>query len=130
MMSEQLLQPGTRSARGRRILDSAPLRLVAATVTMPNRGRRPFQPQGHSWSREFEQTLPGSPESDWADDAACRAELQRVQRGVHAYAVGFARPAGVREAESAIGRIPSPRAPDDRSERSGSPAASSTRDPR
>ncbi|MGW0753321.1 hypothetical protein [Streptomyces sp. NPDC002587] len=192
MMSDQLLQPGTRSVRGRRILGIAPLRLVAATATavgaftgyrrtarlpevevavpqlseltfavnnashqvarqmvaetvtrvpggqpveylaiaMPNRGRRPFQPQGHYWSKGFEQARPGSPESDGADDASCRAELQRVQRGVRAYAVGFARPAGVREAESTIGRIPAPRAPDDRSERSGSPAANSTRDPR
>ncbi len=31
-MSEQLIQPGTRSARGRRIRGSAALRLVAATV--------------------------------------------------------------------------------------------------
>ncbi|MFE9637113.1 hypothetical protein [Streptomyces sp. NPDC006463] len=62
-------------------------------IAMPHRGRRPFQPQGHSRPGEFEQTLPGSSESDGADDAACRVELQRMRRGVRADAVGFDRPA-------------------------------------
>jgi hypothetical protein len=99
-------------------------------ITMLNRELRPFLSQWHTRLREFEQAHPDSPESDWAGNAACRAELQRVQRDIHAYAVGFARLAGVREAESMIGQVPTPRAPDDRSERSGSPAAGSTRDPR
>ncbi|MFD5511192.1 hypothetical protein ACFWIB_25940 [Streptomyces sp. NPDC127051] len=99
-------------------------------ITMLNRELRPFLSQWHPRLREFEQAHPDSPESDWSDNAACRAELQRVQRDIHAYAVGFARLAGVREAESMIGRVPVPRTPDDPSERSGGPSADSTRRPR
>ncbi|MFJ3909258.1 hypothetical protein [Streptomyces vinaceus] len=92
-------------------------------ITLLNRELRPFLSQWHPRLREFEQAHPGSPESEWADNAACRAELRRVQHDIHAYAVGFARLAGVREAESMIGGVPAPRAPDDRSERSdGRPA--------
>jgi hypothetical protein len=96
-------------------------------ITMLNRELRPFLSQWHARLREFEQSHPESPESDWPDNAACRAELQQVQRDIHAYAVGFARLAGVREAESLIGLVPAPRTPDDLPERSR-PSAGDDRD--
>jgi hypothetical protein len=87
-------------------------------ITMLNRELRPFLSHWHPRLTEFEQAHPDSPESDWPDNAVCRAELQQVQRDLHDYAVGFARLAGVREAETLIRHVPGPRTPDGRSERS------------
>ncbi|MGX1668849.1 hypothetical protein [Streptomyces sp. NPDC055400] len=90
-------------------------------ITLLNRELRPFLSQWHPRLREFEQAHPDSAESDWPDNAACRADLQRVQRDIYDYAVGFARLAGVREAESLIGPVPAPRIPEGRTGGSGRP---------
>ncbi|MDI3404099.1 hypothetical protein [Streptomyces cavernicola] len=92
-------------------------------ITMLNRELRPFLSQWHPRLREFERAHPESPESDWPDNAACRAELQRVQHAIHDYAIGFARLAGVREPEPLVVHVPLPRASDDRPEGSPTPAA-------
>ncbi|MDQ8707113.1 hypothetical protein RCO28_32260 [Streptomyces sp. LHD-70] len=83
-------------------------------ITMLNRELRPFLSQWHPRLREFERAHPDSPESDWPDNAACRAELQRVQHAIHDYAIGFARLAGVREPEPLVRHVPLPRTSDDR----------------
>ncbi|WP_327351539.1 hypothetical protein [Streptomyces sp. NBC_01304] len=92
-------------------------------ITMLNRELRPFLSQWHPRLREFERTNPDSPESDWPDNAACRAELQRVQHAIHDYAIGFARLAGVREPEPLLRYVPAPRASDGSPEESTMPDA-------
>ncbi|MFD9501313.1 hypothetical protein [Streptomyces sp. NPDC060035] len=96
-------------------------------ITMLNGALRPFLSQWHPRLREFEQSHPDQQESEWPENAACREALQQLQSDIHGYAVGFARLAGVRDAEALIGRVPVPRNPDD-AEGSGSPAAGRTRD--
>ncbi|MFF4578458.1 hypothetical protein [Streptomyces sp. NPDC001389] len=99
-------------------------------ITMLNRELRPFLSQWHPRLREFELAHPGGPESSWEQSAACRAELQRVQSELHSYAVGFARLAGVRDAESLIRPVPGPRIPSDPPEGVGGPATGSAREAR
>ncbi|MFD4689138.1 hypothetical protein [Streptomyces sp. NPDC058463] len=94
-------------------------------ITMLNRALRPFLSQWHPRLREFEEAHPDRQESEWRENAACREALQQLQSDIHEYAIGFARLAGVREAEALIGRVPVPRNPDE--EGSGSPAAGRTR---
>jgi len=71
-------------------------------VTMLNRQLRPFQSKWHPRLREYEKAHPDGPESDWPDNAACRAELRTVQAGLLEFALAFARLAGVRDARDAI----------------------------
>lgn len=91
-------------------------------IAMLNRELRPFLAKWHPRLREFESAHPDRPESEWPENAACRAELRRVQRDIHSYALNFARLAGVTEpelvlmmpaADGAAGRpAPEPPAPD------------------
>lgn len=83
-------------------------------ITMLNRELRPFLSKWHPLLREFEQSHPEGPESDWPLDRTCRSELDRVRGNVVEYALGFARLAEVRDAETmfptelpAAGRQPS-----------------------
>jgi hypothetical protein len=71
-------------------------------VTMLNHELRPFLSKWHPRLREFEKTHPDDNESSWPDNRACRAELRLVQANLVAYALGFARLAGVRDAEATI----------------------------
>ncbi|MFE8005813.1 hypothetical protein [Streptomyces sp. NPDC057418] len=95
-------------------------------ITMLNQALRPFLSRWHPRLQDFERGRPDSPESEWPENIACRAALREVQRDLYDYALGFARLAGVREAETLIGVVPAPRAPDD-GPGSDSPAANSTR---
>jgi len=72
-------------------------------VTMLNRELRPFLSAWHPRLRAYEQNHPESPETDWPHDAACREALAIVQRNLHTYALGFARLAGVEDAEALLG---------------------------
>ncbi|MGY5074576.1 hypothetical protein [Streptomyces griseus] len=96
-------------------------------ITMLNQALRPFLSQWHPRLQEFERLHPDGQESAWSQNAACRAALREVQRDIHDYAIGFARLAGVREAEALIGVVPVPRSPgdghdgDDRSAAGGVP---------
>ncbi|MDI3423605.1 hypothetical protein [Streptomyces luteolus] len=94
-------------------------------ITMLNRELRPFLSQWHPRLREFERAHPDSPESAWPDNAACRAELQRVQHAIHDYAIGSARLAGVREPEPLVRYVPAPRPSDGRTAGGTMPAAGS-----
>jgi hypothetical protein len=71
-------------------------------VTMLNHELRPFLSKWHPRLREFEKAHPDGPESAWPDNMACRSELRDVQAHLVGYALGFARLAGVRDAEAAI----------------------------
>lgn len=71
-------------------------------VTMLNHELRPFLSKWHPRLREFEKAHPDGRESAWADNMACRSELRQVQAHLVSYALGFARLAGVRDAEQAI----------------------------
>ncbi|MBQ0984105.1 hypothetical protein KBZ10_06115 [Streptomyces sp. F63] len=67
-------------------------------ITMLNRELRPFLSTWHPRLTAFEQDHPDRPESEWPEDAECRAELRTVQANLREYALGFARLAGVRNA--------------------------------
>jgi len=71
-------------------------------VTMLNHELRPFLSKWHPRLRDFEKAHPGDKESSWPDNMTCRAELRRVQDHLTGFALGFARLAGVRNAEAAI----------------------------
>ena len=71
-------------------------------ITMLNHELRPFLSKWHPRLREFEKTHPDSPESNWPNNTACRSELRDVQDHLVGFALGFARLAGVRDAEAAI----------------------------
>jgi hypothetical protein len=73
-------------------------------VTMLNRELRPFLSRWHPRLQQFEQAHPGVPESEWPENASCRNALQEVQEGILAYALGFARLAGVPEAAAMVAR--------------------------
>ncbi|MFI1328251.1 hypothetical protein ACH4TI_33905 [Streptomyces rochei] len=96
-------------------------------ITMLNRELRPLLPEWHPRLREFERSHLDSPESDWSHNAVCRVELQQVQGHIDYYAIGFARLAGVREAEFLISYVPSPRTSDDRPEVSVTPSVGNGR---
>ena len=71
-------------------------------VTMLNHELRPFLSKWHPRLRDFEKTHPDDKESAWPDNMTCRAELRRAQDHLAGFALGFARLAGVRDAEAAI----------------------------
>jgi hypothetical protein len=75
-------------------------------ITMLNQELRPFLSKWHPRLREFEQARPDATETDWPENAACRAELREAQRRIHAYAMGFAKLAGVREPEAMASAVP------------------------
>ncbi|MFH9613205.1 hypothetical protein ACH4MM_05490 [Streptomyces pratensis] len=96
-------------------------------ITMLNQALRPFLSHWHPRLQEFERSRPESKESEWPENPACRAALRELQRDVYDYAVGFARLAGVREAESLIGSVPAPRVSDDGPDGGNNPPAGSAR---
>jgi len=69
---------------------------------MLNHELRPLLSKWHPRLREFEKAHPNGPESAWADNMTCRSELRQVQAHLIGFALGFARLAGVRDAELAI----------------------------
>jgi len=71
-------------------------------VTMLNHELRPFLSKWHPRLREYEKANPDDSESAWPDNRACRTELRRAQANLVGYALGFARLAGVRDAQTAI----------------------------
>lgn len=71
-------------------------------ITMLNHELRPFLSKWHPRLRLFETANPDGPESAWSGNMACRVELRHVQAHLVGYALGFARLAGVRDAEEAI----------------------------
>ncbi|MET8867439.1 toll/interleukin-1 receptor domain-containing protein [Nonomuraea sp. NPDC004580] len=64
-------------------------------ITLLNQELRPFLAKWHPRLRAFEQSHPGTPDSEWPDNAACRAELRMLQRRIHLYATGFSELVGV-----------------------------------
>jgi len=77
-------------------------------VTMLNHELRPFLSKWHPRLREFEKAHPDGQESAWPDNIACRGELRDAQRHLLTFALGFARLAGVRDAEVVIAPLNRP----------------------
>ena len=71
-------------------------------VTMLNHELRPFLSKWHPRLREFEKAHPDGQESAWRYNIACRSELRHTQAHLVDFALGFARLAGVRDAQAAI----------------------------
>lgn len=72
-------------------------------VTMLNRELRPFLSSWHPRLRGSEEEHPDEVEADWPDNGECRAQLRALQQRLHAYALGYARLAGVTDAARTIG---------------------------
>ena len=79
-------------------------------VTMLNLQLRPFLSKWHPRLREFEKAHPDRPESDWPDNASCRADLSLTQIDLAIYAKDFARLAGVHDAEEMMRQAIAPTA--------------------
>jgi hypothetical protein len=71
-------------------------------VTMLNRELRPFLSKWHPRLKLFETANPAGHESAWPGNMPCRAELRDTQIRLLAYAIGFAKLAGVRDASEMI----------------------------
>lgn len=77
-------------------------------VTMLNWELRPMLSKWHPRLREFEQAHPNDAESAWSGAVECRRELRSVQEHLQTYALGFARLAGVRDAEAMMLQVRGP----------------------
>lgn len=76
-------------------------------ITMLNLELRPFLARWHPALRTWEESHPHEDESAWPDNAACRAELARVQARIRTYALGYARLAGLDNAADLVAAHPS-----------------------
>lgn len=74
-------------------------------VTMLNWELRPLLSKWHPRLRQFEQTNPTEPESAWPENVICRRQIGETQEHLRAYALGFARLAGVRDAEAMMAQV-------------------------
>lgn len=74
-------------------------------VTMLNWELRPLLSKWHPRLRQFEQTHPHEPEAAWSEADECRRQLRETQVRLQAYALGFARLAGVRDAEAMMAQV-------------------------
>ncbi|MFH8899123.1 hypothetical protein ACH4HG_22420 [Streptomyces coeruleorubidus] len=72
-------------------------------VTMLNQQLRPFLSSWRPRLTEHERRHPDGPESAWPENDACREDLRGLQQDIHVYALGFARLAGVEDAELLVG---------------------------
>lgn len=84
------------------LLEATPTRRPASTQTvehlaiaMLNLQMRPFMTKWHARLTAWERDNPGRPESEWPEDAACRAELEQMRRGLVRYVRGLGELAGV-----------------------------------
>jgi len=71
-------------------------------VIMLNHQLRPFLSKWHPLLSVYEKKHPDDPESDWQYNTACRDELRVVQKNLMEFVLGFAKLAGVSDAESTI----------------------------
>lgn len=67
-------------------------------INMLNRELRPFLSKWHPLLKEFEDSDPGRPDSEWPHNAECRAQLRVLQANMATYVRGFAKLAGVSDA--------------------------------
>jgi hypothetical protein len=91
------------------LLDATPTRRPTSThtvehlaIAMLNLQMRPFMAKWHARLTAWEKDNPGSPESDWPDNAACRAELEQMRRGLVRYVRGLGELAGVSHMDELI----------------------------
>ena len=93
------------------LLEARPTAGVGTTQTvehlavgMLNVQMRPFMAKWHARLSEWENANPNVPESQWPDDAQCRAELETMRLGLLDYIRGLGQLAGVRNVEVMLGR--------------------------
>jgi hypothetical protein len=72
-------------------------------IAMLNQELRPFLTKWHPQLLAWEKANPRTPESDWPENAACRAELLTTQQRVRRYADEFAKLAKVHNPDVMIG---------------------------
>lgn len=73
-------------------------------IGMLNQQMRPFMAKWHARLAEWERANPDAPESQWPENAQCRAELETMRQGLLQYVEGLGELAGVRHIEVMLGR--------------------------
>jgi hypothetical protein len=71
-------------------------------IAMLNQQMRPFLSRWHARLTAWEKAHPDTPEAEWPDNAACRAELEQMRQGLLRYVRGLGELAGVRDIESLL----------------------------
>src|ERR1700722_1534352 len=72
-------------------------------IGMLNVQMRPFMAKWHARLAERGQKHPGSPQSEWPENAQCRAEMETMRQGLLEYVRGLGQLAGVRNVEVMLG---------------------------
>ncbi len=92
------------------LLEARPTPRTGATQTvehlaigMLNLQMRPFMSKWHARLAEWEKANPDRPESQWPDNARCRAELETMRQGLLAYVRGLGQLAGAQNVDAMIG---------------------------
>ncbi|PRX22178.1 hypothetical protein CLV67_105355 [Actinoplanes italicus] len=93
------------------LLEAGPTTTPGATQTvehlalgMLNGQLRPFLSRWHPRLTTWEQSNPDTPESQWPENAACRAELETMRTGLLRYVRGLGELAGVGNIDVMLGR--------------------------
>jgi hypothetical protein len=92
------------------LLEARPTARVGSTPTvehlaigMLNVQMRPFMAKWHARLSEWEQRNPDAHESEWPENAQCRAEMETMRQGLLEYVRGLGQLAGVRNVEVMLG---------------------------
>lgn len=71
-------------------------------VGMLNVQIRPFLTKWHGRLRDWEKANPETPESQWPENAQCRADLETMRQGLVEYVRGLGQLSGVREVDAML----------------------------
>jgi hypothetical protein len=71
-------------------------------IAMLNQQMRPFLSRWHPRLDAWERDHPNAPETEWPDNAACRAELEQMRQGLLKYVRGLGELAGIGDTESLL----------------------------
>lgn len=83
-------------------VDSAPT-VEYLAIGMLNVQMRPFMAKWHPRLSGWEQSNPHTLESDWPENAQCRAEMEAMRQGLLDYVRGLGQLAGVRNVDVMLG---------------------------
>ena len=72
-------------------------------ISMLNVQMRPFMAKWHARLSEWEQQNPDARESEWPENAQCRAEMETMRQGLLDYVRGLGQLAGVRNVDIMLG---------------------------
>lgn len=93
-------------AQPSRSYDGAPT-VEELAIAMLNLELRPFLSYWHPALAKWERANPGGDESSWPRNSECRSNLTLVQQRMREYAIGYARLAGVSDADILMRGAPS-----------------------